>query len=74
LIEEINMNEASSDQIKADLLTMLHKSFVTPLNRDQVYKLTLDIDNMMNAVQDVAQAVSIYNIGEASRESPNWRR
>jgi uncharacterized protein Yka (UPF0111/DUF47 family) len=24
LIEEINMNEASSDQIKADLLTMLH--------------------------------------------------
>jgi uncharacterized protein Yka (UPF0111/DUF47 family) len=41
---------------------MLHKSFVTPLNRDQVYKLTLDIDSVMNAVQDVAQAVSIYNI------------
>ncbi len=69
LIEEINMNETSSDQIKADLLTMLHKSFVTPLNRDQVYKLTLDIDNIMNAVQDVAQAVSMYNVGEASRES-----
>jgi predicted phosphate transport protein (TIGR00153 family) len=69
LIEEINMNEASSDQIKADLLTMLHRSFVTPLNRDQVYKLTLDIDNIMNAVQDVAQAVSMYNVGEASRES-----
>ena len=34
LIEEINMNEASSDQIKNDLMTMLHKSFVTPLNRD----------------------------------------
>jgi len=69
LIEEINMNEASSDQIKADLLTMLHKSFVTPLNRDQVYKLTLDIDNIMNAVQDVAHAVSMYNISEATRES-----
>ena len=69
LIEEINMNETSSDQIKADLLTMLHRSFVTPLNRDQVYKLTLDIDNIMNAVQDVAQAVSMYNVGEASRES-----
>ena len=69
LIEEINMNETSSDQIKADLLTMLHKSFVTPLNRDQVYALTLDIDNIMNSVQDVAQAVSMYNVGEASRES-----
>ena len=69
LVEEINMNEASADQIKADLLTMLHKSFVTPLNRDQVYKLTLDIDSVMNAVQDVAQAASIYNITEANTES-----
>jgi len=69
LIEEINMNEASSDQIKNDLMTMLHKSFVTPLNRDQVYALTLDIDRVMNAVQDVAQAVSIYNVTEASKES-----
>jgi hypothetical protein len=66
LVEEINMNETSADQIKADLLTMLHKSFVTPLNRDQVYKLTLDIDSVMNAVQDVAQAASIYNITEAN--------
>ena len=69
LVEEINMNETSADQIKADLLLMLHKSFVTPLNRDQVYKLTLDIDSVMNAVQDVAQAASIYNITEANTES-----
>jgi len=69
LIDEINMNEASADQIKAALLTMLHKSFVTPLNRDQVYALTMDIDNVMDAVQDVAQAVSIYNISESNTES-----
>lgn len=69
LINEVNMNEASADQIKADLMTMLHKSFVTPLNRDQVYELTLDIDRVMNAVQDVAQAVSTYNVVEATGES-----
>lgn len=69
LVEEINMNETSSDQIKADLMTMLHKSFVTPLNRDQVYALTMDIDQVMNAVQDVAQAVNIYNVHETSDES-----
>lgn len=69
LIEEINMNEASAEQIKAALLLMLHKSFVTPLNRDQVYALTMDIDNVMDAVQDVAQAVSIYNISESNTES-----
>jgi predicted phosphate transport protein (TIGR00153 family) len=69
LVQEINMNEASADQIKADLLLMLHRSFVTPLNRDQVYALTLDIDRIMNAVQDVAQAVGMYNITESNSES-----
>ena len=69
LIEEINMNEASSDQIKADMIELLHKAFVTPLNRDQVYELTLDIDNIMNCVQDVAMAVSSYNIAESSKAS-----
>jgi hypothetical protein len=59
--------ERGPDQ--GDLMTMLHKSFVTPLNRDQVYALTLDIDRVMNAVQDVAQAVGIYNITEVNAES-----
>ncbi|MCM8596823.1 DUF47 domain-containing protein [Accumulibacter sp.] len=69
LVEEINMNEASSDKIKADMIELLHKAFVTPLNRDQVYQLTLDIDRIMNCIQDVAMAVSDYNITESTRAS-----
>ncbi len=69
LVEEINMNESSSDKIKADMITLLHKAFVTPLNRDQVYQLTIDIDRIMNNVQDVAMAVSDYAIAEASKAS-----
>ncbi|MBE2257598.1 MAG: DUF47 family protein [Candidatus Accumulibacter sp.] len=66
LAEEVNMNEASADQIKKDMINMLHKSFVTPLNREQVYALTLELDGVVNAVQDVAQAVGMYSIPEAT--------
>jgi predicted phosphate transport protein (TIGR00153 family) len=69
LIEEVNMNEASADQIKKDILSMLHKSFVTPLNRDQVYALTLELDGVVDAVQDVAQSVAIYNVSDATAAS-----
>jgi len=69
LVEEINMNESSSDKIKADMINLLHKAFVTPLNRDQVYQLTLDIDSIMNTLQDVAMVVSDYGISEASKAS-----
>ncbi len=69
LIEEVNMNEARADKIKRDMITLLHRSFVTPLNRDQVYAMTLDLDYVVNAVQDVAQAVSIYHISTATAAS-----
>ena len=69
LINEVNMNEGSADKIKSDMITLLHRSFVTPLNRDQVYAITLDLDRVVNAVQDVAQAVGIYHINVATPET-----
>jgi uncharacterized protein Yka (UPF0111/DUF47 family) len=69
LIEEINLNETSADNIKKDMLTMLHKSFVVPLNREQVYALTLQLDAVVDAVQDVAQSVSTYHISESTSAS-----
>ena len=69
LVEEVNMNEASADQIKKDMLNMLHKAFVTPLNREQVYALTLELDAVVNAAQDVAQSVAIYDVSEATPAS-----
>ena len=35
LVEEVNRNETSGDQIKADFTHLLFESFTTPLNRDR---------------------------------------
>lgn len=66
LVEEVNMNEASADKMKDDMITLLHRAFVTPLNRDQVYAMTLRLDEVVNAVQDVAHALTMYNVTEAT--------
>lgn len=71
LVAEVNMNEQSADKIKAELITLLHRSFTTPINRDQIHTLTIELDNVLNALQDVANAVGMYSIKEstvASRE------
>ena len=57
LVAEVNMNEQSADKIKAELIVLLHRSFTTPINRDQIHTLTIDLDNVLNALQDVANAV-----------------
>ena len=69
LVAEVNMNEQSADKIKAELIVLLHRSFTTPINRDQIHTLTIELDQVLNALQDVANAVSMYNIKESTVEA-----
>ena len=69
LCDEVDMNEKAADKIKAELIVLLHKSFTTPINRDQIHTLTIELDNVINALQDVAQAVGMYSIKESTAES-----
>ena len=69
LVKEVNLNEQSADKIKAVLITLLHKSFTTPINRDQIHTLTLDLDEVLDTLQDVANAVGMYNITDSTSEA-----
>jgi uncharacterized protein len=69
LCAEVDMNEKAADKIKSELIMLLHKSFTTPINRDQIHTLTIELDKVINALQDVAQAVGMYNIKESTAES-----
>ena len=69
LVAEINMYEQSADKIKAELIRLLHRSFTTPINRDQIHTLTIELDRVLNALQDVANAVGMYNITGSTVEA-----
>ena len=68
LIKEVAHNENSSDKIKTDLITLLHKSFTTPINRDQIHTLTIDLDRVLHALRHVANAIDMYNISDSTSE------
>ena len=69
LVDEVNANEHSADKIKAELITLLHRSFTTPINRDQIHTLTIELDLVLNALRDVANAVGMYNIKDSTVEA-----
>ena len=62
LIHEVNVNEASADDIKSELIKLLYESFNTPINRDQVHTLTLDIDRVIDSLQSVANSIATNHI------------
>lgn len=68
LVKEVGLNESSADKIKLELITLLHKSFTTPINRDQIHTLILDMDKVLHALRHVANAVSMYNITDSTSE------
>lgn len=69
LVEEVNRNEGSGDQIKADFIHLLYESFTTPINRDQLHTLILDLDRVLNTLQSVANAITMYNINHSTPEA-----
>jgi len=69
LIDEVNLNETSADGIKAEFTKLLYESFTTPINRDQLHTLILDLDRVLDTLQSVANAVTMYNIPNSTPEA-----
>lgn len=68
LVKEVAHNEKSADQIKIELIALLHKSFTTPINRDQIHTLTIDLDRVLHSLRHVANAIDMYNITDSTSE------
>lgn len=69
LVKEVDFNEKSGDRIKAEVIALLHKSFITPLDRDEIHNLTLELDKILSALRNVANAVGMYNIQQSTPEA-----
>ena len=69
LIDEVNLNETSADDLKDQLIRLLYESFTTPINRDQIHALISDLDMTLNVLQSVANALGMYNITQSTVEA-----
>src|SRR5664279_2734322 len=54
--------EHAADRITADAIRMLHKTFITPLDRDQIYGLVNAMDDICDLIQDTSQSLSLYDV------------
>jgi len=62
LIDEVNLNETSADDLKGQLIRLLYESFTTPINRDQIHTLTMDLDRVVDSIQSVANSIATHHI------------
>lgn len=65
----VDAAEDRGDQIKAETMRQLHKSFITPLDREEIHQLSTGFDGILDLVQDVAHTISLYNIHHVTNEA-----
>lgn len=65
-IDEI---EASADTITHETIAQLHKTFNTPLDRDEIHQLISGMDDILDLIQDVAEAIYLYDVRKLTQEA-----
>ena len=61
-IAAIEKIEEAADKITHETVAQAHKSFITPLDRDEIHSLINAMDDILDTVQDVAECITLYHI------------
>ena len=69
LADEIDQVERQADKVTHETLAQLHKSFITPFDRDEIHELISGMDDILDIIQDVAESVALYDIQQVPQEA-----
>jgi predicted phosphate transport protein (TIGR00153 family) len=68
-LDAIDRIETSADKITHETVALLHKTFVTPLDREDIHQLISRMDDILDLTQDVAESVMLYDIQQVTPEA-----
>jgi predicted phosphate transport protein (TIGR00153 family) len=67
--QRIDTAERAADKITHETIALLHKTFITPFDRDQIHQLINTLDDILDLIQDVAESVALYDLRRATPEA-----
>lgn len=68
-IDRIDLVEKNADRITHETVALLHKTFVTPFDRDDIHKLISNMDDILDLIQDVAESAMLYDLQRITPEA-----
>ncbi|KAA0216850.1 MAG: DUF47 domain-containing protein [Lautropia sp.] len=68
-IDAIDRAEKDADKVTHETVTLLHKTFITPFDRDDIHALITKMDDILDLIQDVAESAMLYDLQHISPEA-----
>jgi len=61
-LAKIKDYELKGDAVEIKIIDELHKTFITPLDREDIHSIAIGIDRGIDILNSVAQKIEVYNI------------
>lgn len=68
-IDKMHAIEHRGDEINHNILNMLNESFITPFDREDIFILAQNMDNVIDGIYMIANRFYLYKISNPSEES-----
>ncbi|MDY7578336.1 DUF47 domain-containing protein [Herbaspirillum sp. RTI4] len=68
-VHAIESLEKQADKITHTAIDLLHKTFITPIDRDDIHQLITRMDDILDLLEDGAQTISLYDIKAITPEA-----
>jgi predicted phosphate transport protein (TIGR00153 family) len=65
---EVDRAEHAADRITQEVNRALHKTFITPIDREQIHSLINTMDDVADLIQDSAEAMALYDVRRMTPE------
>lgn len=61
--------EHKADRVTAEVNRLLHKTFITPLDREQIHSLINAMDDILDLLQDTTETMTLYDVRRMTDET-----
>jgi len=67
--EQVKKEETEGDAITRDLITLLNTQYVTPFDRDDIYMLATEVDDIVDYLEEASDLLGLYGVEMPTRHA-----
>ena len=67
-MRQVNEAEHAADRVTKEVNRTLHKSFITPIDREQIRSLINTMDDVADVIQDSAEVLALYDVRKMTED------
>ena len=67
-MRQVDEPERAADRVTHDVNRLIHKTFITPIDRDQIHTLINTMDDVADLLQDSSETMALYDVRKVNEE------